>query len=248
VHHFIQAFQPYCIAVVFLLAYAAEHIFPQRTDFADIKHDLKNICIGLLNAVIIFIAGIYFQEFISYLNHIHFGMMNRISLPFYLQLILQVFLIDLFMYWWHRSNHMLPFLWRFHQFHHRDKKLNTTSALRFHLMELSLSYVARLLVFPLLGISISAILVYSVIFFPVVILHHSNISISESIDLFIRKMVVSPRMHRIHHSRIVQETNSNYGSVFPWWDSIFNSYRKQPLKEIDFGLNELDAEDKVKTS
>jgi sterol desaturase/sphingolipid hydroxylase (fatty acid hydroxylase superfamily) len=234
----IRVIQPYAIGIVFLLLYLAEHIFPQRTDFKDTKHDLKNIGFGLINAVIILIGGFYFQEFISFLNHLDFGLFNLITLPFALNLAVQILCIDLFMYWWHRSNHGWAFLWRFHKFHHQDKKLNSTTALRFHVVEISLSYIARLMIFPFLGISITAILLYSLLFFPIVILHHSNISIKESLDLLIRKIIVTPHMHRIHHSRLPEETNSNYSSVFPWWDALFYSYRKKPIKEVDFGVDD----------
>ena len=114
--------------------------------------------------------------------------------------------------------------------------MNSTSALRFHTGELLLSYVAKIIVFSLLGISVSAILVHSILFFPVILFHHANVKISERWDLFIRKFIVTPRMHRIHHSVIRSETNSNYSSLLPYWDKLFRSYVKRPSKEIKFSI------------
>jgi sterol desaturase/sphingolipid hydroxylase (fatty acid hydroxylase superfamily) len=231
--------QPFATGIVFLLLYLAEHVFPQRTGFNDLKHDAGNMGFGLINAAVVFAGGYYFQQFLSFLHQKHFGLFNNMELPFAIQLIMQVICIDVFMYWWHRLNHRWTFLWCFHKLHHEDEKMNSTTALRFHVGELSLSYVARLLVFPLLGISVSAVLLYGFLFFPVVMLHHSNIRIGKWTDHLFRKMIVTPRMHRIHHSRIQMETDSNYGSVFPWWDLVFHTYRKVPVKEIDFGLDKI---------
>lgn len=234
--HLIKSIQPYAIGIVFVLLYLAEHIFPQRPDHANAKHDLRNFGIGLINAGITFGGGYYFQKIIEWLNLHRIGLFNWISFPEYLSIGLQILLIDLNMYWWHRLNHTYSFLWKFHRFHHLDKQMNSTTALRFHAVELLLSYVFRLLVFPLFGFSIMAIVCYSFLFFPVVILHHSNLSIKETFDMLLRKVIVSPGMHRIHHSKKKEETDSNYSSVFPWWDAVFKTYRKKPIEPIQFGV------------
>jgi sterol desaturase/sphingolipid hydroxylase (fatty acid hydroxylase superfamily) len=234
---FIKTLQPFAIAIIFLLLYVAEHVFPERESFTDIRHDFKNVLLGFINALIIFGFGYYFQKIIIYVNAHQFGLFNKMELPLSVSLIFQFIIIDIFMYWWHRANHSFSFLWQFHKLHNTDEKLNTTSAIRFHGAEIALSYVARLLVFPLFGISVHAIFIYSLVFLPVVIFHHSNIKINQSFDYLIRKIIVSPGMHRIHHSKLTKETNSNYSSVFSCWDALFKSYRKKPLHEIDFGLD-----------
>ena len=232
----LQTIQPYALAGVFLLTYVAEHIIPQRKEIIDHNHDLKNILVGLLNLVIIAVVGVQFQKAIEWLNNKQFGLLQLFNIPSYLAIIIGVLLIDIFMYWWHRINHEWRFLWYFHKFHHVDTKLNSTSALRFHAGELLLSYVTRIIAFSLLGISLSAILVHSLLFFPIIVFHHSNLKISERWDLFFRRFIVTPRMHRIHHSVIKSETNSNYSSVLPYWDKLFRSYVKKPSKPIEFGI------------
>lgn len=230
--------QPFAIAGVFLLTYIAEHIIPQRKEIIDHKHDLKNIGVGVFNLIIIAFAGFQFQRAIEWLNNQHFGLLQLIKGAAVFAIIIGVLLIDIFMYWWHRINHEWRFLWYFHKYHHVDTKLNSTSALRFHTGELLLSYVAKLIVFAPLGIGISAILVHSILFFPIIVFHHSNIKISDRWDLFIRRFIVTPRMHRIHHSVIGSETNSNYSSLLPYWDKLFRSYIKQRKKILNLGFKQ----------
>ena len=114
--------------------------------------------------------------------------------------------------------------------------MNSTSALRFHSIELLLSYAIRFIVFPLLGLNVAAILLRAIILFPVIVFHHSNISITQKFDQLLRYLFVTPHMHRIHHSKLREEMNSNYGSVFPYWDWLFKSYTSKPAKEIEFGI------------
>lgn len=235
-NHLIHTIQPYALAGVFVLTYLAEHIIPQRKEIIDYKHDLKNILVGVFNLVLIAVVGMQFQKAIEWLNNKHFGLLQLFNIPSIVAIVIGVLLIDIFMYWWHRINHQWRFLWYFHKFHHVDTKLNSTSALRFHAGELLLSYVTKIIAFSLLGISLSAVLVHSLLFFPIVVFHHSNLKISERWDLLMRKFIVTPRMHRIHHSVIKSETNSNYSSVLPYWDRIFRSYKKRPLEEIKFGI------------
>ena len=228
--------QPYALAGVFLLTYLAEHIIPQRKEIIDHKHDFKNIIIGVFNLLLIAVVVVQFQKALEWLNHKHFGLLQLVNFSFSIAIVIGVLLIDIFMYWWHRINHEWSFLWYFHKFHHVDTKLNSTTALRFHTGELLLSYVTKIIAFSLLGISLTAVLVHSVLLFPIIVFHHSNLKISERWDLFFRRFIVTPRMHRIHHSVIKSETNSNYSSVLPYWDKLFRSYVKQPAKEIEFGV------------
>jgi sterol desaturase/sphingolipid hydroxylase (fatty acid hydroxylase superfamily) len=232
----LHAIQPYALTGVFLLTYLAEHLMPQRKEIIDHNHDIKNVLVGVFNLVLIAVVGVQFQKAIEWLNNRHFGLLQLFHIPSVIDIIMGVLLIDIFMYWWHRVNHEWRFLWYFHKFHHVDTKLNSTSALRFHAGELLLSYVTKIVVFSLLGISLSAVLVHSLLFFPIIVFHHSNLKISERWDLFLRRFIVTPRMHRIHHSVIKTETNSNYSSVLPYWDILFRSYVKRPSREIEFGV------------
>lgn len=234
--HFLQSLQPYTFGIVFLLIYLAEHLFPQRASLIDHRHDLKNLGIGLLNLALVFLGGYYFQQWIEWNNAKGFGLFQWLQLPFVLELLLGFLLIDCFLYWWHRINHVFPFLWAFHVLHHRDEKMNSTTGIRFHMMELLLSLVLKSILFPLLGLDLSAFILHGFVLLPVVLFHHSNIRFSLQQDLFLRRFIVTPHMHRIHHSNRRKETDSNYSSILPYWDQLFGTYHKQVPHEIDFGV------------
>jgi sterol desaturase/sphingolipid hydroxylase (fatty acid hydroxylase superfamily) len=157
-------------------------------------------------------------------------------------LILVILAFDLWMYLWHRANHRIPFLWRFHRMHHSDPEMDASTGLRFHPGEQLLSGMARLLVIPVLGVSITQLAVYEALLLPVILFHHSNVAIPDWMDRGLRALVVTPAMHRVHHSRWQPETDSNYGSVFPWWDRLLGSFRlREDARTIHLGLDEFDG-------
>ena len=226
-------------AIIFSAIYTAEHLYPQRKEIIDYKHELFNFLIGVGNQLIMVVAGFFTVYIISLSDQSHFGLLRWLQLPLTVNYIIGFVLIDFWMYWWHRANHAGPLLWYFHRFHHLDPKLNSTSAFRFHTGELLLSVLFRSAFLAIAGISFSLLVVYSIVLFFVIVLHHSNIKISQRCDLILRKLIVSPNMHRIHHSVIRAETDSNYSSVFPYWDMLFNSYNKFPDRPIVFGVEEI---------
>lgn len=234
--HLLKTSTPLFSGVVFTLLYFAEQVYPQRNELLDRQHDLKNMAIGILNLVIIFSAGYYFQKLITITNANRWGLLQQWEWNFSMGLLLNFILLDCFLYWWHRLNHTIPFLWKFHQFHHEDQKMNTTTALRFHFMELLLSYAIRFLIFPLLGFSLSAVLLHGLVLFPVLLLHHSNIKLHPKVDYLLRFILVTPAIHRVHHSKEVAETNSNYGAILPYWDRIFSSLNTNYRNNITFGI------------
>lgn len=238
--HFFQHLKHYqgiISGCVFLIIYAAEHVFPERKSIIDHKHDLFNLLIGALDFVLIFFTGLYFNKLLNWAETNQIGLMNQFALSALLKIAVEFILIDLFMYWWHRVNHELSFLWLFHKFHHKDEKMAASTVLRFHPVELFISSVVKTFIFILLGIHSWTVIFYGIILFAVITLHHSNVFITDKADLFLRNFIASPKMHRIHHSRIKNETNSNYGSVFPYWDKVFRTYIKTPSKPVEFGID-----------
>ena len=233
----LRLLQPYALVISFTAIYIAEHLFPQRLELVYKKHDLHNILFGVMNIVIAGFGSYYLQQWLTLTNAHGFGLLLFLPNYFWLQTIPGFIIIDILMYWWHRVNHLYPFFWQFHRFHHLDEQLNSTSAVRFHGVEIILSYVLRFSVFPLLGLSITAVLLHALILFPIIVFHHSNVKISERWDMRLRHLFVTPFMHRIHHSRIRKETDSNYGSIFPYWDSVFGSYTHRPERDIEFGVD-----------
>jgi sterol desaturase/sphingolipid hydroxylase (fatty acid hydroxylase superfamily) len=144
------------------------------------------------------------------------------------------------MYVWHRANHVIPFLWRFHRMHHSDNRMDVTTAARFHLGEHIGSNVLRLGLIPVLGFQIWHIVVYEMLVICNTQFHHANISLGK-FDRWLRLAIVTPNMHKVHHSRWRPETDSNYSTLFSFWDRLASTFRMRPnLEELDYGLDEFD--------
>lgn len=173
-----------------------------------------------------------------------FGLLHWIRLPAPAEWIAAIVLFDCWQYWWHRLNHRLPFLWRFHAVHHADAELDASSGVRFHTGEIALSFVARLAVVPLLGITVPQLLVYEALSLPVILFHHANLRLPAAADRALRWLIVTPWMHYVHHSRWQPETDSNYASFLSVWDRLFGSFRlRERPQEIALGLDDWEEKD-----
>ena len=139
--------------------------------------------------------------------------------------VVYVFILsDLSVYWWHRMNHRLSFLWRFHQVHHADTFLDFSTALRFHFGELTLSYFVRTSIYLLLGFELKEVLLYNTALTAANLFHHSNISLPQKFESLLSRFIVTPKFHRTHHSLYLAHTNSNYSALWVGWDKLFGSY------------------------
>ena len=207
-----------------------------------LKHAGRNIAIALFNSVVIALmfSGIMVMA-ANWSQNRKIGLLYLLDAPLAIETGIALLLFDGWMYLWHRANHAIPFLWRFHRMHHSDREMDVTSATRFHIGELMLSSVLRLGVLPLLGLELWQLILYEVMLLPVIQFHHSNVNLPERWDQLLRTIIVSPNMHRVHHSRIRLETDSNYSSVFSFWDRLACTFRRrEDVGEIEFGLNEFD--------
>lgn len=201
------------------------------------RHGARNLTIGVVNGLVLTLgfSGLVVAASRWGLAH-PIGLLHRVRLPAGVERLLGFAAFDLWMYGWHRANHAIPWLWRFHRVHHSDLAVDVTSALRFHAGEMVLSAVLRLAVIPLLGITFGDLVLYELILQPVIYFHHSNIRFPARWDRLMRVVIVSPNMHRVHHSDRVEETNSNYASIFSWWDRLWRTYRERDLAAVRYGL------------
>jgi len=221
----------FILALIFGVIFAIEAAFPFILKGRwNRQHLAANASLLIANALV----GLLFGPITAFI----LGKNTSTNNIFHL---LSVFLLfDGWMYLWHRLNHRVPFFWRFHQVHHSDTALDTTTTFRFHPGEICLSHIFNLAVFAILGMSASHLLSYKVIFWGVIIFHHSNTAFPLTFDRFLRRLIVTPFMHRIHHSPLRPETDSNYGSVFSFWDKLFKSYRvRDQVNNVVFGLDTL---------
>ena len=191
-----------------------------------VRHDASNVALGVANAVVasFFFAGATLVA-TEWARANSFGLLHWMGAGGVWGFVLGFILFDLWQYLWHRLNHHIPFLWRFHAVHHADRELSASSGLRFHTGEIVLSSIARLAVLPLLGMTVAQVLVYEAVLLPVILFHHGNVGVPARADRWLRWLIVTPWMHWVHHSDYQPETDSNFSSVFSFWDRIFGSFR-----------------------
>lgn len=153
------------------------------------------------------------------------GLFNQLALPFWLELLLTLAALDLALFFQHWATHRVPLLWRLHQVHHADPDFDVTTAARFHPIEIGLSMLYKMAVVAALGPAALAAFVFEVAFNAATLFVHANLSLPPALDRLARFFVVTPDMHRIHHSTLQRETNSNYGTILSGWDRLFRTYR-----------------------
>jgi sterol desaturase/sphingolipid hydroxylase (fatty acid hydroxylase superfamily) len=171
----------------------------------------------------------------------NWGLLNNVSINSYVKLFLAFLLLDFAIYLQHVMFHTVPLLWRFHRMHHTDLDFDVTTGSRFHPIEIFLSMIIKMLIVTALGAPPVAVIVFEVLLNGTTMFNHGNIYIPTSADRILRLLIVTPDMHRVHHSVRPKETNSNYGFNFPWWDRLLGTYIAQPegnhLK-MTIGLNQ----------
>lgn len=163
------------------------------------------------------------------------GLLGWLEAPRALELALAFLLQDYVLYAWHRLNHVVPFLWRFHSAHHADLDMDVSTGARFHFGELILSVVYRVSEIVLFGLDPAAVALYDGIALACVLFHHSNLRLPERLDGGLARLLVTPRMHGIHHSVVEAETRSNFSTVFSFWDRLHRTARLG-LPQITVGL------------
>lgn len=173
------------------------------------------------------------------------GVLNQLAMPDWVAVVLAIILLDLAIYAQHVGFHAVPWLWRIHRMHHSDPEIDVTTALRFHPVEIILSLAIKTVAIAVIGAPPLAVLIFEIVLNATAMFNHSNVALPLWLDRRLRWMVVTPDMHRVHHSVIGRETNSNYGFNLPWWDRLFGTYRAQPAAgqlDMTIGLNEFRSE------
>ena len=164
----------------------------------------------------------------EYANDSHLGLLNQLELDSTLEVIIAVLVLDAAIYFQHVMFHAVPLLWRLHRVHHADPDFDVTTGARFHPVEIILSMLIKFAVIIFLGPAVIAVIIFEILLNTTSMFNHGNIFIPLNIDRYLRLAVVTPDMHRVHHSTDIRETNSNFGFNLPWWDRLFGTYRAQP--------------------
>jgi len=188
-----------------------------------------NFTIVVLDAVIIrllFAAGAVGAAIFA-ADH-GWGLLNQLDWPGWVEILLAVVGLDLVLYLQHVMFHAVPLFWRLHMVHHADLDCDVTTGLRFHPIEVALSMVIKLAAVAAVGPPPVAVVIFEVLLNATSMFNHSNIRMAAGIDRILRWLIVTPDMHRFHHSIVTRETNSNFGFNLPWWDKLLGTYRPEP--------------------
>ena len=182
---------------------------------------LVNLCISALAFVVAMLAvRPAALAAMQWTSDTPFGVIHVLPMPGAARLVLSFLLMDLTFYWWHVVNHRVQLLWRFHNVHHLDPDLDVSTAFRFHFGEVAMSALFRVVQVSAIGVSAPMFTVYELAFQANTLFHHSNVRLPIDMERLLNLVLVTPRMHGIHHSQVREETNSNYSVVFSWWDRL----------------------------
>ena len=226
------------LVLTYLVLFAMERRRPLRVATASLVPRLR---VNLFVSATAFIAAALLvrpaAEAMLGLGGTPFGLVPLAGLTGIAEIVAVFLLMDLTFYYWHIANHRVPLLWRFHNAHHIDPDLDVSTGFRFHFVEVGFSALFRAVQVALIGPTAAAFLVYEIAFQTFTLFHHSNWRLPESLERALVKIIVTPRMHGIHHSDFRDETNSNFGAVFSWWDRLHGTVRLDvPQQAIVIGI------------
>jgi sterol desaturase/sphingolipid hydroxylase (fatty acid hydroxylase superfamily) len=210
----------------------------RRQHFSLLRRLVRNVVLSVPSHVVLRWVMLPIPlGFAAWAHHKQVGILHWVPIPTWLDVILSFVLMDYAYWWWHWANHMLPFFWRFHNVHHTDLDMDVSTAIRFHFGEILFSAGFICLAVGLFGVSPSNLLVFFLFFEGATLFHHSNWRLPIKVERLLNLVFVTPRMHGIHHSIVERETNSNWGTIFCWWDQLHRTVRRDISQdEITIGV------------
>lgn len=218
---------PLILCTTYLLLLLAERRFPLRAAsqslWSRLPVNLIITALTLVTATIIVRPAV--EHYLGMTSGDGFGVLALLDLPVAVEFGMAFLLFDWSFYWWHRAHHQIPLLWRFHNIHHIDPDLDVTTAFRFHAVEIAYSAIFRVAQIVLIAPVAWMYLIYELAFQLNTMFHHSNVKLPLRLEQIMNRVLVTPRMHGIHHSNFRLETDSNYSTVFSWWDRLHRSLR-----------------------
>lgn len=242
---------PSAIAAAVALAglWVIEGVWPFFSRAHRAEHGARNLALGLLNgaARITFFPALLLLV-TSLTRRYEFGLLHQVRVPAWSQFVIAILALDLVGYAWHVACHQWRPLWRFHAVHHHDDEVDSTTAFRFHVGEVVMTSLITVVAAALLGLGMLHVLAYEAIVVPLSIFHHGNARLPLWLDRALAWVIVTPRMHWVHHSRWVKETDSNYSGIFSFWDRLFGTLRERDdPQRLKLGLDGYTSEDQTLT-
>ena len=185
------------------------------------KRWLINLSLAGVNSILLAVLfGSVIAATLAFGASHQWGLLNQAALPPWVKMLLAVIVMDFLLYVWHVLNHEIPFFWRFHRVHHSDLNMDVSTATRFHVGELAMSSIIRMMIILLLGVEWRDLLLFDSLVLLSTQFHHSSVKIPAGFEKIFWLLFVPPSMHRIHHSVIIKERNTNYGAIFSLWDRL----------------------------
>jgi sterol desaturase/sphingolipid hydroxylase (fatty acid hydroxylase superfamily) len=226
-------------ACVFLALLLLQWRFPlRRQDFSVLHRLARNFVLSIPGFAIVRLAMLPIPIAVAvWAKEERVGLLNWLNLPFWIAIIATFLLMDYAYWWWHWVNHMIPLFWRFHNVHHTDLDLDVSTAARFHFGEMIFSIGFLSFAVVVFGIAPVMLVIFFIAFEGATLFHHSNWRLPIKLERLLNLIVVTPRMHGIHHSIVQGETNSNWGTIFCWWDKLHRTLRRDvPQDQITIGV------------
>ena len=231
----------------FGLFYLAQLLFPYRKKiWVDFYNFVFNGTISIINTLIINmfclaclgkVATWASANSIGFFNYFSYFSSTASSFASIAKLFATILILDLASYWWHFANHHVNLLWRFHQSHHSDTSFDVSTAIRFHVVELGISLLVRMALVVSFGIQWLDLIVFEIIYQSFNLFEHGNIRLNLKLEYYFQKIFISPALHRMHHSTKQEELNTNFGTIFSFWDKMFGTkHLSNSEEEIKVGL------------
>lgn len=236
---------------VFLAMALWETVAPRRRQsFARRERWPHNIALLLIDVAVLRLLVPGAAIAVALAGEAHgFGLVNALALPAWVAIPLAAVALDLALYFQHVTFHAVPVLWRLHRVHHTDLDFDITTGTRFHPVEILISTGIKCAAVAAIGAPAVAVLIFEVLLNTTAVFNHANARLPAALDRWLRWLVVTPDMHRVHHSIVYNETNSNFGFNLPWWDRLFGTYRAQPIaghRAMTIGVDAFRARDDLR--
>ncbi len=212
-----------------------------------LRRNARNLVVAGLAGVALQLAEQPVAALVSnFVTRQHWGLLQQVKLPFWLEVVGGVLLLDYTLYWWHVATHRVAWLWRFHAVHHVDLDLDASTAIRFHFGEITQSVAWRAAQIVFIGVTPLSLSIWQAALIASILFHHSNVRLSGATERRLSRFIVTPRMHGIHHSAVRNETDSNWSSGFNFWDRLHGTLRLDvPQDEITIGVPAFQDQAKV---
>jgi sterol desaturase/sphingolipid hydroxylase (fatty acid hydroxylase superfamily) len=231
-----------------ILIFIIELIFPIfKRSAQTYKRWFTNFTFVILNTLVLrFFFPVLAASFAVICDQYNIGLFNYYNVSLLISMAASFLLLDLGIWIQHLLFHRSNFLWRFHKIHHSDEEVDFTTGVRFHPIEIIISMICKLILLAIIGPSVVIVIIFEIVLNASSIFNHGNIKIPKVFDIVLRKVIVTPNMHRIHHSENENETNSNYGFNFSIWDKLFGTYIENSIKgdNMIVGLTEFNNKKK----